>query len=71
MEPTIYCECPNCKGQAYSEGVNVGVGYMYPPFHCDCGWSDRCHLWNTENCSKKCTEYDVCSQEPNKINDLS
>lgn len=63
MEPVISQECPNCKGQAFSEGVNVGVGYYYPPFHCDnCYWSEKCHLWNSPDCSEKCTEHEECKK---------
>lgn len=62
MEPVKYEKCPNCGEQAQSDGVNNGVGYVYPPMHCDnCGWSEHCHLWNTEQCSRKCTEYEYCT----------
>lgn len=59
MERIIKDKCPRCGGEAYSEGVDVGVGYRYPPMHCDCGWSEMCDLYDEEKC-KKCTEYEYC-----------
>lgn len=29
--------CPRCGNKVYSEGINNGIGYVYPPFHCSCG----------------------------------
>lgn len=51
--------CPRCGKKAYSEGIDNEIGYIYPPFHCDYGWSEMCNLQNTEGC-KKCTEYEHC-----------
>ena len=60
MNRVIYEKCPNCGGEAYSEGVDNGVGYVYPPFHCNCGWCECCYLKGTESCNTKCTEYKYC-----------
>lgn len=51
--------CPECGTKVYSEGVHNGVGYVYPPFHCDCGWSEMCAYQDIENC-KKCDQYEMC-----------
>ena len=61
MDRIIYGVCPNCGQDSESEGVDVGVGYVYPPLHCfNCGWSEYCHLYNTEDCNQICTEYKNC-----------
>lgn len=60
MEPIIYDKCPVCGGKTISEGVDVGVGYRYPPFHCtNCGWSEYCAYEDEESC-KNCTEHEKC-----------
>lgn len=59
MDEVIYMKCPKCGGEAFSEGVNVDVGYYYPPFHCFCGWSEMCDLKGSKDCIK-CTEYENC-----------
>ena len=33
-------ECPNCGDQCMRESVDVGVGIMYGPWGCMCGWSE-------------------------------
>jgi hypothetical protein len=33
-------ECPNCHEGAYRESVDVGVGIIYGPWGCPCGWSE-------------------------------
>lgn len=34
--------CPKCGTKIYTEGVNVEVGYYYPPLHCEeCGWTEK------------------------------
>jgi hypothetical protein len=58
MEPVITKPCPKCNSTMYSEGVNNGIGYYYPPFHCDCGYSDRCE-YEGENCNR-CDQYERC-----------
>jgi len=63
MDKIIYEDCPNCCKKAESEGINNGVGYVYPPFHCYyCGWSEQCNLWDTDQCGSHCTEYEYCSK---------
>lgn len=60
MKPYIEEKCPNCGGNAYAEGVNNGIGYIYPPLHCyKCGWSERCSYENEEDC-KICDQYELC-----------
>ena len=38
-DPILEDVCPKCGNKVYSEGVHNGVGYVYPPLHCICGWS--------------------------------
>lgn len=59
LEPTIKADCPKCGNTMTSDGENVGIGYVYPPFHCECGYSDLCAYENAEKC-KICTEYKSC-----------
>lgn len=33
--------CPKCGENVYIEGVDVEVGYYYPPLYCECGWNER------------------------------
>ncbi len=33
-------KCPKCGENVYVEGVDVEVGYYYPPLHCECGWNE-------------------------------
>lgn len=58
-EPILKDNCPKCGGEVYSEGVNNGVGYVYPPLHCECGWSEMCSYANKEDC-KICNQYEKC-----------
>lgn len=58
-EPIIKDTCPKCENEIYSEGINNGVGYVYPPFHCECGWSEMCAFENKEDC-KRCDQYEKC-----------
>lgn len=51
--------CPKCGEKVYSEGINNGIGYVYPPFHCECGWSEMCSFQDKEGC-KKCDQYEKC-----------
>mgnify|MGYP003231546529 FL=1 len=48
--------CLRCGNKVYSEGINNGIGYVYPPFHCSCGW---CSFEDKEEC-KKCDQYEKC-----------
>ncbi len=32
--------CPKCGYEAYRDSVDVGVGIMYGPWGCPCGWSE-------------------------------
>lgn len=58
-----YDECPNCGCLAEADGIHNGIGYIYPPLHCDnCGWSEHCYLGGTENCTKQCTEWHNCAE---------
>lgn len=51
--------CPKCGNTMYSEGVNNGVGYIHPPFHCECGYSEMCGFADKKTC-KRCNQYDCC-----------
>ena len=61
-DPTIYGKCPRCGGLTESDGVDVGIGYVYPPLHCVCGWSELCGLKNSDTCLK-CDQYEYCKQQ--------
>lgn len=41
MDVIIFRKCPNCKGQVYSERIIIENNFKYPPFRCDCGWSEQ------------------------------
>lgn len=32
--------CPNCGEEAWREEADVGVGIIYGPWGCSCGWSE-------------------------------
>lgn len=51
--------CPKCGSKVYSEGINNGIGCVYPPFYCSCGWSEMCSFEDKEGC-KKCDQYEKC-----------
>ena len=60
MDRVIYEKC-KCGVTMQSEGVSVGIGYVYPPFHCDsCGYTEKCDLYGELDNCKKCTEYERC-----------
>jgi hypothetical protein len=33
-------ECPNCGCDCYRDSADVGVGIIYGPWGCQCGWSE-------------------------------
>lgn len=33
-------ECPNCGEEPFRDEVDVGVGVLYGPYGCYCGWSE-------------------------------
>lgn len=33
-------DCPNCGYSAWRESVDVGVGILFGPWGCQCGWSE-------------------------------
>ena len=36
--------CPNCGEELISNAIDVGVGYVYEPLHCDnCMWCEGCN----------------------------
>lgn len=56
-ERVIYETCPKCGEIIGTEGIDVGIGYIFPPSNCTlCGWSEHCEY----ECSRKCTEYEKC-----------
>lgn len=34
------CNCPRCGEEAWREEVDVGVGIIFGPWGCPCGWSE-------------------------------
>lgn len=32
--------CPKCNDECYRDEVDVGVGVVYGPYGCICGWSE-------------------------------
>jgi len=32
--------CPRCGGACYRDSADVGVGVIYGPWGCPCGWSE-------------------------------
>lgn len=61
MDSIKYDICPNCNSEVEIDGVDIGIGYIYPPLHCEnCGWSEKCDLFGTNNCTEICTEYEHC-----------
>lgn len=59
FEAVIEEICPRCGANIYSEGIDNGIGYIYPPLHCECGWSEMCEFKDKENC-KICDQYEKC-----------
>lgn len=35
--------CPKCGEETWRESADVGVGVIYGPYGCDCGWSEWSH----------------------------
>jgi hypothetical protein len=33
--------CPKCGDDCWRESVDVGVGVIYGPYGCSCGWSEH------------------------------
>lgn len=63
-DPIIEEICPKCGEKVYSEGIHNGVGYVYPPFHCGCGWSEMCGYQNEITCNR-CDQYEKCYETKN------
>ncbi len=62
MSGVIYEKCPTCGSEMEAEGIDVGIGYVYPPFHCnDCGYSEGCGSAGTEVCSR-CDQECYCNK---------
>ena len=34
-------KCPECGDEAWRDEVDVGVGIIYGPYGCPCGWSEQ------------------------------
>lgn len=32
--------CPNCGSECWRDSADVGVGVIYGPWGCSCGWSE-------------------------------
>jgi hypothetical protein len=39
-DPHAAMTCPNCGGECWRDSADVGVGVMYGPWGCPCGWSE-------------------------------
>ena len=33
-------DCPNCEHECYRDSADIGIGIMYGPWGCPCGWSE-------------------------------
>lgn len=66
---TEYMDCPKCGGKAYSEPVDASPAWYYPPYHCDCGWSEMCESADKEGC-KNCTEYKYCYEQLQELESI-
>jgi hypothetical protein len=33
-------KCPNCTRECWRDSADVGIGVMYGPWGCPCGWSE-------------------------------
>ncbi len=47
--------CPNCGEDTYQDSADVGVGVIYGPHGCPCGWSES-EEYNILNGPKKTPE---------------
>ena len=47
--------CENCGEEAWRESCDVGVGVIYGPYGCPCGWSedDRYNLLDGQKTTEK------------------
>lgn len=57
--------CPNCGEELISNAIDVGVGYVYEPLHCDnCLWCEGCDEKEKgpEYCSR-CEFFEYCWSE--------
>lgn len=39
-EANDHCLCPNCGMECWRDSADVGVGIVYGPWGCMCGWSE-------------------------------
>lgn len=44
--------CPKCKEECDRDEVDVGVGMIYGPFGCPCGWSEWAEYDRSEGTSQ-------------------
>jgi hypothetical protein len=52
--------CKNCGEEAWRESCNIGVGIIYGPYGCPCGWSedDRYNIIDGNKITKKGSRID-------------
>ena len=40
MSDSEHQDCPNCQQSCYRESADIGIGRIYGPWGCPCGWSE-------------------------------
>lgn len=50
-------DCPKCGNECNRDEVDVGVGIMYGPYGCCCGWSEWPEYDSSDGISLKQLEY--------------
>lgn len=49
--------CPKCEQDCFRDEVDVGVGVIYGPYGCYCGWSESSEYDSSEGTSPKQEEH--------------
>lgn len=58
---TEHPNCPKCGNRTWRESVDIGVGVIYGPYGCSCGWSEN-EEYDTSNGPKYTKEGYVLDQ---------
>ena len=53
-------ECPKCGEECMRDEVDVGVGVIYGPYGCYCGWSESPEYDSSDGESPKQKEHPDC-----------